>query len=681
MEITIRIDSRLRLENALLPAEVRKELIERCTHENAAKHKLARAAGGARGARRSAMQFALRSAPDTIPTWRDAGLDLTLSRGCLGMVRSVLTAHGIQWRYDDSRTRGIPIDLDTWPSSHKPESKAPDGGSLRWYQEAAVEACIAKQNCLMRAPTGCLDGSALIAINRGGKGMLLRLSELVAMLRGGKRRGRTWDLSIPTRVRSPQQNGRIVLARIISASESGVQSVYAMSVQSPTGPLELWLTKCHRVLTPVGWRRLDELYIHHLVMVGTAPTGSTWFEPGYGSILDPVPILKIEYVGERPTFDLEVEETSAFMANGIAVHNSGKTSSLIAIVARLKLSTLVVVDNAELARQWSDRLIAELGLDAEQIGRIGGGERVIKPITIGMRQTLASAGVAASLRDAFGLVIVDEVHRAASSTFIEVVDVFASRYRIGASADESRKDGKECLIYDVFGDVAHEVSRDDLIAEGSVLDVEIRLVPTEFRADWYVAQLASGFPDFNKLLDELTADAERNAIVLELARAEAEAGEQVIVLTHRVEHAEGVAASLEGLGRPTRLMLGGADRTAERAAAIDAMRAGSLRAAVGTIQSIGTGIDIPSVSRGVLATPIGNNRQLFSQIRGRICRPGKSSAALYVLWDWRVNGAATLRRMIEWNHSVVVRCDDGSWQDGRERLRQWKRERALDSLC
>jgi len=348
---------------------------------------------------------------------------------------------------------------------------------------------------------------------------------------------------------------------------------------------------------------------------------------------------------------------------------SGKTSTLIAIIARLGLRTLVIVDNSELLRQWTARLSAELGAD---VGQIGGGVNRVTGVTVAMRQSLQRWK---GDRRQFGVVMVDEVHRAAASTFMDIVDRFPSRYRIGASADETRADGKEFLVYDIFGEVAHEVTRDLLIDDGSVLDVECLVVPTDFRADWYVAQRASGQPDFHQLLDEITADADRRALVRDLVKSEVDGGEQVLVMAQRVELCERINAELVAAGVGSDLMLGNVANLERRQATLDGLRDGSMKVGVGTVQAVGTGIDIPSVGRGVLTTPLGSNRQLFGQIRGRLCRPGEGKrAALYVLWDQWVVGAATLKRMIDWNRVVKVRATDGTWVDGRAYLKRWKEE-------
>jgi len=345
---------------------------------------------------------------------------------------------------------------------------------------------------------------------------------------------------------------------------------------------------------------------------------------------------------------------------------SGKTTTAIALTSRLRLPTLIVVWNGGLLAQWRDRLKAELGLRDEEIGQLGDGKKEIRAVTLAMQQTLARGGTARALGSMFGVVICDEVQRFAASTFLDVIDAFDSYYRIGISADETRVDGKEFLIYDAFGEVAHEVKQDELIDAGAVLDVECRLIPTDFRADWYVAQRDSGgSPDFNRLLDEMTANEERTALAVEVAAREVADGHQVLLLTHRVEHAHRIDAALASHGVAGEIMLGGEEWKERFDAARSGLRAGTVRAVAGTVQAVGTGIDVPSLSRGVLTTPVNANRQLYGQIRGRLCRVGKDDAVLYVLWDRHISGGAVLKRMLAWNRTVRV-LDGGEWVDGRE---------------
>lgn len=254
------------------------------------------------------------------------------------------------------------------------------------------------------------------------------------------------------------------------------------------------------------------------------------------------------------------------------------------------------------------------------------------------------------------------VHNSAARTFGSTIDEFPARYRIAFTADETRRDGLECLVYDAFGEVIHETSRTHAEEAGAVVDVEIRLFMTDFRADWYHAE-----PDFDRLIREMTTNPERDKLILSHALAELRSGEQLIALTHRREHAHviehALALSKVNCGR----MLGGEGLDAQVFAETRAgLREGSVEAGVGTYEALGEGIDLPAVAVGITWTPIWTNRQRANQVRGRLCRPseGKESGRLYVPFDRHVFGEKILRNILAWNRTVKV-LRRGEWVDAR----------------
>lgn len=355
---------------------------------------------------------------------------------------------------------------------------------------------------------------------------------------------------------------------------------------------------------------------------------------------------------------------------------SGKTTAAIALAARIAKPTLVIVYNGGLLEQWRERVKAEMSMTA---GVIRAGKMRLENITIAMQQTLAKLSAAdwERINEFFAVVICDEVQRFAARTFLDVIDRCEMRYRVGVSADETRKDRKEFLVYDLFGDVAAEVSSEELVEREFIHDVEVRVVPTEFRADWYVRARETGAAlDFNTLLDEMTVDAARNALGNNYAEAEVNAGEQVLVFSTRVEHCRALDVEFTRAARGSGLLLGGAEWEAEFAATVQAIKTGLKRIGVGTTQAIGQGLDLPSVSRGVVMTPAANNRQQWGQIRGRLCRTSaatkKTDAVLYYLWDQHVFGLAHLRNLKNWNKTVRVLDDDGEWVDVAEYLERRK---------
>lgn len=356
---------------------------------------------------------------------------------------------------------------------------------------------------------------------------------------------------------------------------------------------------------------------------------------------------------------------------------SGKTTSAIGLIARLKTTTLVQVWSGNLMEQWVERLQKELGLRVQDIGIIGKGKVRLAPITVGMQQTIASLikngdpEQVEEMLNYFGCVVCDEVQRFAAPTLFATVDPFPAKYRVGVSADESRKDKKEFLTYDLFGEVAHEVERSTLIDTGDVLDVEVMIVPTNFRADWYRRRA-----DFNRLLEEMSKDEVRNALALQLALNEVQLGEQVLMISHRVEHCFAFDRALTMAGVKSGVLIGGAENAQLFEESRVALLKGNYRAAVGTLQAIGQGLDIPSMSRMVVTTPIAKNRQQENQVKGRICRPsagtGKRDGRYYYLWDQHVYGTEPVLNLVRWNRNVKIAQPDGTWVDGREYLTRLK---------
>lgn len=365
-------------------------------------------------------------------------------------------------------------------------------------------------------------------------------------------------------------------------------------------------------------------------------------------------IVSISAPRIEETFDVEVEEAEHnFLANGFVVHNSGKTTLAFAAIARVGLNAIVILPNKGLFKQWANRAKAELGLSSDQLGTLGGGKaKRLRPVTIAIQATLwsmADRGELDEVLDYFGHVIFDEAQLAAARTVNETVEMFPARYRIAISADERRKDRKEFLTHDQFGDRIYEVSRREVEKGGHVVDVAMLVVPTEFRAPWYGI---SDTPrtswlrkpggdereiDFNRLLDEMTADDARNELALRFAHREVEAGEQCIMLTGRREHARTLDRFFVERRVESGYLLGEqeAGDASEFDRTVRGLLDGSVRVGIGTYKALGVGIDLPAVAAGVAVTPIASNPQQMNQVRGRLCRPapGKGSGRLYMLWD------------------------------------------------
>jgi superfamily II DNA or RNA helicase len=387
-----------------------------------------------------------------------------------------------------------------------------------------------------------------------------------------------------------------------------------------------------------------------------------------------LPCPNARYTGTLWDFQQRMVEEGMRVEEGIARSptGSGKTEAVIGLVCEANLPSLVIVNEQGLLDQWIRRMRQSTNIT--DIGIIGDGKFNPRPITIGMQQTLKRR--IAEVRGYFGFVACDEAHLFAADTFLEVVDQLPARYRVGFTADEHRKDGKEFLLYDTLGPVFAEVKEKKLIDEGYILDVEVRLVPTDFERDWWneLHPQARGM-EMDRLIHEMAEDPERNRLAVQIALwAAREEGQQVLVMAHHTAHCRRLLADIAASNPRVGLLIG-EDKDAY-VRGIAGMMQGSVQIGVGTYKKMGTGIDLKRLSRGVAVTPVHLNKFFMKQLRGRYCRTadGKGDAVIYVLWDREIFGFAPAENFKRWAPKVSVR-DDGGWIDVREYLKREKAER------
>lgn len=354
---------------------------------------------------------------------------------------------------------------------------------------------------------------------------------------------------------------------------------------------------------------------------------------------------------------------------------SGKSAAAIYTITLIQLPTLVIVWSSSLLDQWVERVSNELGIHRNDIGIIQGKKCNLKPITLAMQQTLNRYTPKQwdLIKDSFGFIICDEVQRYAADTFVKTITNFTSQYRVGISADERRKDKKEFLIYDMFGKVVEDISDKELIKKKLILDVEIRVVPTEFKADWYIEQIASGdkTKEFNRLIEEMTTDTNRNELIRQLIARLAKQQYRMLVFSQRVEHCKRLDTLTTASGYKSGLLIGGNDYTSIFESTKQGLMDGTRQVGIGTLSGgSSVGLDIPQVGHGILTTPIHNNRQFMKQVSGRLCRisEGKSKAQLYVIWDQYVFGKKPLLNFRRWYSTVKVQVGN-RWQNVNEFLK------------
>ncbi|NNB92510.1 DEAD/DEAH box helicase [Corallococcus exiguus] len=306
----------------------------------------------------------------------------------------------------------------------------------------------------------------------------------------------------------------------------------------------------------------------------------------------------------------------------------GKTRVGMGAIANLRTPTLVLVHTLDLAEQWLGELKDKLGLDA---GLIGDGEAHPAPVTVAVIQALVRwepAKLDAFLAG-FGLLILDEAHHVAASTFHSVVDRCPARYRLGLTATPEREDGLTALLELFLGGPLVTVTHDELVAAGVLTVPEIHNIETDFTYLYTAAE------DYAPMLAAVACDGARNALIVRTVVEEARAGHICLVLSGRIDHCHALADAIAAEGVAAAVLTGEVKR-AVRKEVLDEARAGKLPVIVATSLA-DEGLDLPRLSRVFLAHP-GRARGRTVQRLGRLMRPhaDKTDAALFDFVDRKV---------------------------------------------
>lgn len=241
-------------------------------------------------------------------------------------------------------------------------------------------------------------------------------------------------------------------------------------------------------------------------------------------------------------------------------------------------------------------------------------------------QSLARGDLAGLTPDAFHMVVVDEFHHAAASTYERLLTHLQPRFLLGLTATPERADGRSVLHW--FDDrVAAEIRLWDALDEGLLAPFHYFGVhdPTSAVSAWRRGRIDAG------LLDSLyTGDHARAAKVLDaLHRYIADPGRmRAIGFCVGVGHAQLMARVCANAGLRAEALHGGTP-SAARAEAIARLRSGDLNVLF-TVDLFNEGVDLPEVDTVLFLRPT-DSATVFLQQLGRGLRRHPSKSQLVVL--------------------------------------------------
>lgn len=312
--------------------------------------------------------------------------------------------------------------------------------------------------------------------------------------------------------------------------------------------------------------------------------------------------------------------------NGILVMpcGSGKTQCALELIARIGLKALWLTHTQDLLNQSLERAKSVLDCDENSYGTITGGKvNIGTGITFATVQTMSKLDLA-QYRDEWGVVIVDECHKAIGSPtkvmqFYKVLSNISCRYKYGLTATPKRADGLERAMLALIGDVVTEVSKEDV--KDTTCPVYVETVDTEYMPDMDMILAGDGTVNYAKLVDDLTQNEERMTKVKNVLDLMSVNG-AMLVLANRVQYLRELNDFFDNnIGRSICLSTMAKSKTgkAARKEALRKLNAGELDCVFATYQLAKEGLDVPNLRTLVLATPE-KDPTTVEQSVGRVAR-------------------------------------------------------------
>ena len=315
----------------------------------------------------------------------------------------------------------------------------------------------------------------------------------------------------------------------------------------------------------------------------------------------------------------------------------GKTVTAAALIARRKVSTLILVHRTELMRQWQERLISFLEIPKGCPGVIGGGKN--KPsgkIDIAVMQSLSRREDLVELLDVYGQIIVDECHHVSAFSFESILKQAKARYVVGLTATPIRRDGHQPIIFMQCGPIRHSAVRPETAP--THLEVWPNYLPAP--------EIPLDSP-IQEVFRILTKDEKRNRRIAADILAAYREDRKILVLTERTGHLPLLHEALKEEVEHCFVLHGRLSKK-QRVTILEELNAlddSVPRVLFATGRLIGEGFDHPPLDTLVLAMPI-SWKGTLQQYAGRLHREHADKQDVRI-YDYVESDKPHLARM--WN--------------------------------
>lgn len=267
--------------------------------------------------------------------------------------------------YDSISNAGFSISksLQEWHGESLPSEKFKckikiDG--LRQYQNEGV-AFLEKFNGrgIIADEMGCISGDASIHIFRNKKAINIPLRKLYSKFNGIDIENKNkWDMRFPVRTFSKTDENEVIKNIIRKVLYKGSQYVHYIKTETKF----LTCTIEHKIFTDRGEVPFSQLFMHDKIWTS------------HNGVLKLEKIIDMGCHGEQDVYDIVMESPyHNFVANGIVVHNCGKTPQTIAWFNLHKdKRPVIVVCPATIKQKWKQEITTWSDITEEEIILLSG---------------------------------------------------------------------------------------------------------------------------------------------------------------------------------------------------------------------------------------------------------------------------------------------------------------------
>lgn len=347
-------------------------------------------------------------------------------------------------------------------------------------------------------------------------------------------------------------------------------------------------------------------------------------------------------------------------AHALLEHNTGILSATTAfgktvvgayLIAKRKVSTLILVHRTNLLSQWMKQLNEFLVINEEPIveltpkgrkrkkniiGQIGGGKNNPSGIIdIAVMQSLVSGEEVKELVKNYDMVITDECHHVSAFSFERILQAANAKYVYGLTATPTRKDGHHPIITMQCGKIRYQVDAKD---QADARPFEHFIIPrfTRFQKPLYRGDDEWKITDIYK---DIQNSEIRNDLIIQDVIASVEQGRNPIILSERTEHVKYLAERLKSHLKNVVVLTGGETQknSREKLQAVANIPEDETFVLVATGKYVGEGFDMPRLDTLFLAMPV-SWKGTIQQYAGRLHRlyDGKKEVQVYDYVDVHV---------------------------------------------